>query len=118
MVPRRSNNRIPTTARTTELKGKHFDVQAVLTKNLQKRIAIAEEKLESEKRERNKDTWCDFFNEFALILWDGSGFWGMKYSKLNRIRGIPVTWCTRCLDAEFIIQNLIVTVVSIYVLIA
>ena len=66
--------------------------------NLQKRLRIAEEKVEAEREARTEDTCCAFLIEFALILWDGAGFFGLKTAKLDRIRGKPVGFCTKCLD--------------------
>ena len=101
------------------MKGK-FSKEEIALKmrvNLQKRIEKAEERAEAIREERNADSWCSFFYEFTLILWDGAQFFGLKTAKLDRIRGHSVGFLTKCMDFEFIISGLIFAIVSLYVLI-
>lgn len=46
--------------------------------------------------EKSKEVSCwDKFCAYALITWDGTGFFGLSTSKLGRLKGETVGWLTR-----------------------
>ena len=82
--------------------GSKFDKDELAIKlklNLKKRLNVAEEKVQAEREIRDNDSCLSLICEFSLILWDGSGFFGLRTSKLERIRGKAVGWCTTMTDA-------------------
>jgi len=50
------------------------------------------EKAEVDKE--NKDMKKAIFSEYALMMWDGLGFFGFSDTKLARLKGKKVTWLT------------------------
>lgn len=73
---------------------------------------------ESKLAEREKDSCWSTISSYALILWDGSGFFGLKTYKLDRIKGKKVGFLTKCMDAEFLVSNGAWLIVILYVLIS
>ena len=56
--------------------------------------------------------------EFALILWDGPNFFGLKLAKLDRITGKPVGFLTKLLDFEWVVESLVFLTIVLYVFIS
>lgn len=52
----------------------------------------------------------------AFLLWDGLGFFGFAFYKLDRLRGNPPGWVTKLKDGVFIIQNLLVAAALAYII--
>lgn len=56
--------------------------------------------------ERNADkTWYERFKAYSLIMWDGTGFFGLSTAKLGRLEGTPVGWFTKCMDMDWLVVN-------------
>ena len=52
----------------------------------------------------------------AFLLWDGIGFFGFAFYKLDRLRGNPPGWVTKLKDGVFIVQNLLVAAALAYII--
>jgi hypothetical protein len=48
---------------------------------------------EDEKEKKNALT-KEIIREYMLMMWDGLGFFGFSETKLGRLKGKKVTWCT------------------------
>jgi hypothetical protein len=73
---------------------------------------------EAKLAERDRDTCWETVKSYTLILWDGSGFFGLKTYKLDRIRGKTVGFLTKCMDCEFVVTNGAYLAIILYVLIS
>ena len=62
------------------------------------------------------ETCCDKLYGYSLMMWDGLGFFGFATSKLNRLRGVKVTFMTPCTNCQFILTTLIGLAVTIAIL--
>ena len=51
-----------------------------------------------------------------IIMWDGLGFFGFDDTKLDRLKGVPVTFKTKFSSAKAIILSLLALVVITYVI--
>ena len=66
------------------------------------------------KTNENRISCCSMLNSFIFIMWDGLGFFGFDDVKLNRLRGIPPKWYDRFRNKRWILYNITVVVLVIY----
>lgn len=50
------------------------------------------------------------------MMWDGLGFFGFATSKLGRLKGEPVTWCTQLKNCQFVTLTLLTFGITIYII--
>jgi hypothetical protein len=65
--------------------------------------------------EKKEGCW-DRIKGFGLVLWDGTGSFGTDYHKLNRVRGRPVTYCTKLENIVWVITNVLWIICAVYIL--
>lgn len=66
--------------------------------------------------EETQETFWEQVNAYALMIFDGLGFFGFSWHKIDRNKGIPVTWRTQipdCLTGTFMLIVFVVSVVII-----
>ena len=74
--------------------------------------------LKYEKKERLSacEEFKQNFSGFALMIWDGVGFFGTDHFKLYRLQGEKVNFCTPFKSIKSVILYVLVAVLSIYIL--
>ena len=72
------------------------------------------------KSKPKKFSGCDQFyfdlSAFALMIWDGVGFFGTDHFKLLRLQGEKVNFCTPFKSIKQVIIYILVTFITIYIL--
>lgn len=54
--------------------------------------------------------------EYALMMWDGLGFFGCDNAKLGRLKGEPVTFTSKYKDFSKLSGTLLMVAIIIYVI--
>lgn len=79
------------------------------------------EELEKERKkllETVKDEpLCDRIKGYLLVLWDGPTFYGMDTSRLERVKGEPVTFFTKCQSCNWVLATISLLSITIYVVV-
>lgn len=57
------------------------------------------------------------FRQILLFIWDGLAFFGFDDTKLARLKGKPVDFCSKLTSIRWIILNLFISVVLIIVIV-
>ena len=57
------------------------------------------------------------FSQYALLMWDGLGFFGFSDTKLDRLKGKKVNWCTPILSWKTTPLLIIGIIAGLYIII-
>lgn len=62
-----------------------------------------------------KASCLDILYEYCLLLWDGLGFFGFDTTKLPRLKGVKVNFCTKFKSLKWILMTLITMIIVVLV---
>ena len=79
-------------------------------------VCVTNMTIEAAPPEHKESTWEQLCG-YALMLWDGLGFFGFATSKLGRLKGEPVTWLTPLTDYKMVVLTLLAISITLAIVI-
>ena len=64
-----------------------------------------------------KLSYSSTLSEYLFLMWDGLGFFGFSDIKLERLKGIKPHWYDRFKIKRWVLMNIIILLLYIYILI-
>lgn len=65
----------------------------------------------------NNETWKDRLYGYSLMVWDGLGFFGTDHTKLGRLKGVKVNFCTPFKNYRLLVLSILGFVIVMIVII-